>query len=312
MFNYFSDNYDSSTENISVDVWNGIVALYNEMVANNNFAKFYPLKCPDGGIYGTNEKLLERAIKSEIPDINIPIGIEVEQSLPSSWGIDTTDDEGLRLFPVLDFIEFLYHHLSKPIQFGKLHDYFNHFHLNFDDNIEDMQKYLRDKVNTIFYRNKMPYSLNKNGKIIRLVDETTAELIKKEIFNTPDIKLNKLLNTAFSRFKSPKPDDRREALDALWDAYEQLKTHYGANGGTKASIDAIVASVSYDREVLKGYIANDAGELNSIGNKTDIRHKNTGVEEIQYSEHVDYLFFRMSNFIHLMLQHFEIKNNAET
>jgi len=308
MFNYFSDNYNSSSENISVDVWNGIVALYNEMVSNNNFAKFYPLDCSDGGgIYGTNDKLLERAIKSEIPDISIPIRIEVEQS-PSPFE-DT--EEGLMLFPVLDFIEFQYRHLCKSIQVGKYHDFFNHFHLSFDNDIKDVQNYFRAKINTIFYRNKMPYSLDEKGKIIRLVSETTADLIKKEIFNTPDAKLNQLLNTAFLRFKSPRSEDRREALDILWDAYEQLKTHYGANGGTTASINAIIDSVSYDCEVLREHIASDAKELYSIGNKTDIRHKNTDVAEIKDDSHVDYLFFRMSNLIHLLLKHFEIEYKKE-
>ena len=116
---------------------------------------------------------------------------------------------------------------------------------------------------------------------------------------------------AFKKFKSPKTEDRREALDTLWDAFEQMKTHYGANGNVIESINKIINSITYDREIINKYIHADAKELYSIGNKTDIRHKNTEVEEIQYSIHVDYLFFRMSNLIHLLLQHFKPETNGE-
>ncbi len=54
----------------------------------------------------------------------------------------------------------------------------------------------------------------------------------------------------------------------------------------------------------------DASMLNSIGNTLDIRHTNTKVEKLTHSFHVDYLFFRMSNLIHLLLKHFDLLNEV--
>jgi hypothetical protein len=70
---YFSDKFET-TEYVSIDAWNGIVSLYNKLIASNCFAKSFPEVCSDNGLpCGVNVQNLENAIKAEIPDIIIPI-----------------------------------------------------------------------------------------------------------------------------------------------------------------------------------------------------------------------------------------------
>ena len=66
---YFSDKYEN-IEFISTNVWNGIVSLYNELIATNKFARAFPEVCSDNGLpYAVNVHNLENAIKAVIPSV---------------------------------------------------------------------------------------------------------------------------------------------------------------------------------------------------------------------------------------------------
>lgn len=307
---YFSDKYEN-TEYVSTSVWNGIISLYNELIAANYFAKSFPETCPDNGlVYTVNIHNLENAIKAEIPQITIPIQ-SIKTKALNPFEKSSEHQEGIKLSILVDLIEFMFGHLSNPKNIEPIHKYMNHFHLQFDLDLKEIKNYFLDKVNTIFKRNSLPYFITEKGCVERIVDDSIVPLIEKEQFYTHDKTLNSLLNKAFKMFKSSKLEERRDSLDVLWDAYEQLKTQYGSDKQVKQSIETIIDSVSFSHIILKEAISKDADEMNSVGNRTDIRHKNTGVEAIANSKHVDYLFFRMSNLIHLLLQHFEVNNGQQ-
>ena len=306
---YFSDKYEN-IEFISTNVWNGIVSLYNELIATNKFARAFPEVCSDNGLpYAVNVHNLENAIKAEIPSVKLPLQ-SIKEIMSSSWFDGEAEKDKILLSTLFDLVEFMFKHLSNPQIIGKFHEFMNHHHLTFSDDLQQIQNAFVDKINTIFRRNNLSYVLSANGVVERIVDESINPLILKESFYTKDESLNKLLNKAFKKFKSSKEEDRREALDNLWDGYEQLKTHYGANKKVQQSIETFIDSVSLGNDELKKAINEDASMLYGIGNTLDIRHKNTEVEKLTHSFHVDYLFFRMSNLIHLLLQHFDLLNEA--
>jgi len=59
MVKYFSDTNHDAKEVISVDIWNGIVALCNELISNNKLAEKFPLNCQDGqGVCGIDKDSL--------------------------------------------------------------------------------------------------------------------------------------------------------------------------------------------------------------------------------------------------------------
>ena len=119
--------------------------------------------------------MLELAIKAEVLDLSWPLEVE-EDALPST-------------LVVLDFIEFCYRIVAKPIQ-GYHHqrrkidpieevlsglisyrqnDNFNfieHHHLEFDKKKGECE--FREEINRIFSRNGLAYELKDNGKIERL------------------------------------------------------------------------------------------------------------------------------------------------
>lgn len=308
MFNYFSDKYEDASETISIDVWNGIVAQYDELVSNNLLAKHFPDNCYDGqGIVGVNKRSLEDAIKSEIPMLSIPIARS--NPIASSPWDDSVEKNEVSLYNILDFIEFLFRHLCNPKHTGKFHDFLNHYHLTFDEDVSKQEENFRSKINTIFHRNKLSFSLEEDGKIKRLIDESMIPLVKREQFYTPDKDLNQLLNIAYSKFKSPKIEVRKEALEKLWDAYERMKTIYAIEPSTdkKDSIKKLLEAISDENEAISCCLEKDMQDLTHTGNGMHIRHYETDKIPITNDKHVDYLFFRLSNIIKLCLKSLEVK-----
>ena len=92
-----------------------------------------------------------------------------------------------------------------------------------------------------------------------------------------------------------------KALEALWDAWERLKTLDGPD--KKVQITSILNRIADSsspkfREALEG----EAKELTRIGNNFQIRHSETNQERLFRSEHVDYLFHRLFAFILVILR----------
>ena len=75
---YFSDKElgttDRISEEISVEVWNGIVSIFEEFKSNNSFSSKFSDICIDNGrACGFDNALFEDRLKSEIPSIEVPI-----------------------------------------------------------------------------------------------------------------------------------------------------------------------------------------------------------------------------------------------
>lgn len=86
----------------------------------------------------------------------------------------------------------------------------------------------------------------------------------------------------------------------MWDAFERMKTYY-IDLKKKQSIEQLLELASGSDVNIKEELDKEAKELTRIGNEYQIRHFETDKKEINQLEFVDYLFFRMLAFIHLIV-----------
>lgn len=293
---YYSDQISGSkprnVEIIPPNVWGGIVSLANGLIASGAFGKAFPEECPDGqGIYATNESAFKLALNAEVPDIEYPF---ITEKSDDDWGYKK-EGYAPNYISVLDFVQFCYEHVSKPIQ-GSHHSYFNHYHLSF--NCEEGKDDLKKKVNRIFSRNGICYELTDIGNIIRLAPEVLSEALNSARFNTSDPTLNKMLEESRDKFLNPDEKIRRESLERLWDAWERIKTIL--NPENKKASAALLLDKCASEENFRELLNEEAKALTIIGNKFHIRHSEVGQIEIKTSAQIDYLFHRLFSFILLV------------
>lgn len=281
---YFSDRevppVPPSLEEISAPAWGGITALINGLEAKEAFAIDYPERCDDGsGTCGTDTRLLQLAFESEIHGVGWPrAGKEVPTTLAA-----------------LDVIEFCYKHLSAP-RTERFHPFFQHFHYSFDRGAG--RREFCDSVNLIFHRNQLAYEVDHEGRVRRLAPPILREALASAAFRSTDQQLNEYLEAARSKFLSPDPVTRREALEKLWDAWERLKTLLP--GDKKSSVAALLNKAATEPK-MRSRLDDEAVELTSIGNEFLIRHSETSKTPIDSPAHVDYLFHRLFSLIWLLM-----------
>ncbi len=287
---YFSERKLGSlprvNNEINETVWGGIESFVKAKVADGSFGASYPKNCPDGNVLiGTEEDGFWRALKSRVP--NLPKQIQCE---------DTP-----KTLDVLDMIEFCWGNIAQPTIIS-YHGYFKHNDLRFDEDAREIgQKSFREEINEIFRRNGIAYTLTEAGKIERLVYTVLSEELASARFQTEDSGLNSLLEKAHQKFLDPREDTHRESLEALWDAWDRLKTLDMPD--KKAGITAILNDTAGSASPkFREAIEREAKELTKIGNQLQIRHSETNQEKVVKTEHIDYLFHRLFSLIQMILR----------
>lgn len=305
---YFSDRELGSKpaihNEISVNVWNGIVAVIESFMANNHFSKNFPERCPEGGIYNFNKNLFRDKLKSIIPNLYFPFQTREEFETHSEVLEDLTIHKEtvktvINLHDTLDLIEFCYRNLNDVKRIGDLHT--NHYHLEFKEGLVS-KDYFRTEINSLFERNGVAYKLDSYGKINRIISSEFIPMVKRK-FSTTDSELNKYLASATEGILLPKSNDRLNALKALWDAFERVKTFY--DGSKRESVEFLLKKVSNNHEQFKNLLEKECKELTDIGNNFQIRHSETRTYPINDLLHIDYLFFRMLSLIDLFIKEVE-------
>ena len=303
---YFSDKEtgqkDRISEDITISVWNGIVSIFEEFKGKNYFSENFSEKCHDNGrVCGFDNKIFESRVKSEIPDIEIPIIIKVEKNT-FSFNDNESVTNIVNKYTALDFIEFCFKNISEATQ-DDYHDFFKHYHLNFK-NSQKLKDEFRIKINQIFERNGIVFDLNKNGKINRLISKTFEPLINK-IYKTSDARLNELVKLSQEKFILPKIEDRIYALEKIWDAFERMKTYY-IDKTKKESITELIKIISTNNSDFEKQIEEECRKLSKTGSEIfQIRHFEQDRTEIKDNKHIDYLYYRMISLIHLFLSKLE-------
>lgn len=284
------------SEEISNGAWKGIRAKIRTRLIDGSFGAAYPQLCPDGDfVYGTNTSLFVDTVQGDIPDLSIDVELD-------SYGIMATDIVIRKKPPtlvILELIEFCWRSVGKPRSIGH-HSYFGHNHFAFDE--EAGREEFREEIETIFRRNDIAYVLTEEGRIERLAPPVFQSALVQPESGTGDTELDRLLKAAQQKFLNPDPATRREALEALWDAWERLKTLDGP-GDKKALVAAMLdRSAGEYSPRFRSALEQEATELTNIGNSLRIRHSETSQETIARDEHGDYLFYRLFSLVRLILQ----------
>jgi len=299
MSDYFSDRENgprARTEQvITPTVWAGIVGTVQALINNGGFGLRFPERCPGGqAICGCDPDALAATVKTEIPGLTWPL--ETTRVIEEGWISECHPFAPETLF-ILDFIEFVYASIAKPIP-GKHHDYFNHHHLTFDQ--QAGQEEFRATINRFFARNGIAFEMLLTGRIIRVLPVVLGEELKRAVFRTGDITLDNMLEECRTKFTDRNPLVRREALERLWDAWERLKSLADPND-KKKSIKIILDAIASEL-TLRARLEKEATELTLIGNSHLIRHSEINQIPVIDVDHVDYLFHRLFAMIQLMLR----------
>lgn len=208
-------------------------------------------------------------LKGEVPSAPNPL------TTKDQWGQNYTPDRAV----VMDIIQFFYQWLNSV----------------------DRES-LCQEINRLFERNTLAFKLLENGNIERLINPVLSDSIKRTPFNTGDKELDQYLNKAVSKFLHHDIKTRKESLEALWDAFERIKTIAPGNKSVSAKILVEKSSICQN---MRERIDNEAAALRKIGNEFMIRHSETNKIQITEEKHMDYLFHRMFALIWLWLESLE-------
>lgn len=272
-----------SIDTIDERLWAGLYSLIQTRIGDGSFGLRFPEQCPDGnGPCGCDEQAFRRVLSAEVPWIEWPLSATETPETPV----------------ILDLLEFCARAVGEPIQ-GAYHSFFRHHHLSWDREA-GLCRFVAD-VNMLFRRNALAFELTPAGEARRLLPAPLADTIGWTLFQTADAETDRLLEAARRRILSPKPEDRQDALEKLWDAFERLKTlEPGANKREQA--DALLDRVAAPGSAFRQALAREAMELTGIGNSFRIRHSEVTQEALTSPGQTDYLFTRMFAFVRMVLK----------
>lgn len=126
------------------------------------------------------------------------------------------------------------------------------------------------------------------------------EALAESLFQTEDATLNELLEKTRTKFLSRDAATRRESLEALWDAWERLKS-LEPGKDKKESTGNLLDKAAGERN-FRDIVEVEARQLTDIGNKFMIRHTEVGKVPVTDDEHIDFLFHRLFSLIRLLLK----------
>jgi hypothetical protein len=296
---YFSDRENgprARTEQvISPAVWAGLVATVQALINSGAFGLRFPERCPDGqAVCGCDTDALAASVIAEMPGLAWPLET---MCLVEDGFLSQREPFAPDTLLILDFIEFIYASVAKPIP-GKHHDFFSHHHFTFDQQLG--QEEFRATVNRIFSRNGVAFEMLSTGRIVRVLPPVLGEDLKRTIFRTGDRTLDNMLEECRTKFSDRNPLVRREALERLWDGWERLKSI--ADPGDKKRSIKIILDATAAEPSLRARLEGEATELNSIGNSHLIRHSEVNQVPVIDVDQVDYLFHRLFAIIQLVLR----------
>lgn len=264
-------------------LWAGLYSLIQTRMGDDSFGLRFPEQCADGyGPCGCDFQAFSRMLGAEVPWIEWPLSVDEAPETPV----------------ILDLLEFCAGAVGEPIQ-GGYHSYFGHHHLSWDRDA-GLARFVAD-VNLLFRRNSVAYELTSSGQARRLLPQPIADALGWAMFQTGDAETDRLLEAARQRFLSPKPEDRQDALEKLWDAFERLKT-LEPGGNKRVQADALLDRVAAPGSGFREALGREAAELTTIGNSFRIRHSETTQEALTSLDQIDYLFTRMFAFVRVILK----------
>lgn len=287
---YYSDRVSGrrarDVDEIGPVVWRRLVGIVQTALNRNLFAQSFPEPCPDGApVAGTDQASFWAAFEGDLP--------ELDRSALNRGEPPST-------LAALDLVEFASRHVSEPKGEGTFHEYFSHYHLEFDPLHSTYWAHykLRDDVNRLFGRNGLVYELNGDSRIVRHSPQPALEAeLRAGLPATADPDLDELLARARRKFLDKDPVVRREALEVAWDGFERIKTIRDPGDKKQGSKKLIAAVTNSPAEAAM--MEAEMLTLTNIGNDFRIRHHETGKEPV--TDHlIEPFFARIYSLLHLL------------
>ncbi|WP_347268769.1 hypothetical protein [Paracoccus sp. (in: a-proteobacteria)] len=255
-------------------------SLVQSYQARDFFGIDYRKTCPDNGRpCGTDESMLKTAREGMVPEI-------------ADWQdkVRCNDSEGpsIPTLAILDALEWHAAHVGEPVD-GGFHQFFGHYHKRWDR--EAGLAAFRDEVNQIMSRHGIAYEMGEDGRFTRIVEGPVADQLRNALFDSGDDETDKLLETARTRFFDRDSDAAQRSIEALWDAFERLKTHNP--GDKKVSVQALLEAAAQSPGE-KALLEEEMSALGKIGNAWRVRHHETDRHDLGPDRRLrDYLFLRL-------------------
>ena len=287
---YFSDRERGprprTIEDIGAPLWTALRCLIEARIDDGSFGYKFPEACPDGGLCGCDGRKFAAVALAEIPE------------LPNQW-LYAYSEAPPDTPVILDLLEFCARNVARPIKAG-YHGYPRpgHYHLDFERD-EGLEEFAAD-VNRLLSRNGIGFELTAEGKAMRLGPPLLRDALADAFFHSGDAETDRLLEDSRRLILLPHIEDRRNALEKLWDAFERIKTLEPGNDKRAQAMALLDKAVKAPR--LREFLEKEAKELTAIGNNLQIRHFEKTQEKLERPEEVDYLFHRMFSFIRLVLR----------
>lgn len=185
------------------------VRVYEELSADGYFHEDFGFECVDAG-----------PIDGRIRDIQLEILLSTRKR--DLWPIDRYSP-GYSEDDLFDLIEFLFHHVSKPID-GHLHSY-NNCGMHWETfNQAEGRTVFREKVNAVLRHYERPFELSTNGEILQRAEAGFEQLIAADVPSS-DPNVTDRIGAAVLRYRrhGSTIDDRRQAVRDLADVLEYLR-----------------------------------------------------------------------------------------
>lgn len=271
---YFSDSESGHRapvlDELPAEAWTGISATFHRFLELDFFGAEFPEQCDDGkGICGTSRAGVLALLRSHLPELG-------------DWPREHRPPSTLT---AMDLVEFGWRHVQQPTV-RTHHSYFDHDHYSFDQPAG--RRRWRSEINTILDRNGVALRLEPDGRVTRIGTTASQVLTHSPVPGTGDSQLDGKITTALRKYHDPDIRVRREALEALWDALERVKTILP--GDKKRSATTLVQLVTTD-EPARQVLAEEFAALTTIGNRYQIRHHETDRHPVDGAI-IDLLFAR--------------------
>jgi DNA-binding PadR family transcriptional regulator len=162
--------------------------------------------------------------------------------------------------------------------------------------------YLRETINKLPDGTVMPlYQITTDG--FSYVEERRTNISDELVRNTnkvSDENLKKLITEATRKFVDKNPEERKYAVEKIWDAMERLKTILDTDKAKGVAI--IVKKIGACDKDYMALFDTEFRTLTEIGNKFQIRHFETNKIPIADDRYYDYLFYRCAALVNIACQ----------
>ncbi|MHB0936426.1 MAG: hypothetical protein ACYC6A_08555 [Armatimonadota bacterium] len=243
------------------------MVIYKDLLQNGYFQESFGIDCTDGYQPGTLGEDIEAKILWKI---------RKERLYPiENYCADYSEDD------LFDIIEFLYDHISKPID-GYIHSYSNcgYHYQTFDQ--EGGRFEYREKINELLAEYQEGYELSASGELQIMVEPGLDTLIK----------------TVLPKFDSNNVDDKVQY------AIAKFRRHRASNEEKLESVRVLADVLEFLRpELEKVLTKKDEADLFQIANNFGIRHHNPS-QKTDYDQSIwcGWMFFFYLNTIHVALR----------